>query len=155
MPSKRKYPANISLWICLTSSLVLLGASKLSLWLSSQWHAVTFRIPLFNLLLLHLHLQVSFTVWFFGVVAGGNTNLVCTGGSPPLLVDMDNAGDFGGGGVPCILQGKRDVFDEEGCKKANNIYLTWRWSFSSYRDLPALLFPGITLLVGRSFFQHI
>ncbi len=57
------------------------------------------------------NLQISFDLLFFSIVAGGNKELVCTGGNPGELVDMDNAGDYDGWGAPCIFQGyhKQDL----------------------------------------------
>jgi len=38
-------------------------------------------------------------------VRGGVDALICTKGNPPQPVTVSNAGDYGGTGVPCIIQG--------------------------------------------------
>ncbi|ELR23350.1 uncharacterized protein ACA1_069340 [Acanthamoeba castellanii str. Neff] len=48
---------------------------------------------------------LSFIVTFFPIISGGVTRMACTRGNPPLEVTFDNAREYDGAGVPCILQG--------------------------------------------------
>ncbi|ELR16747.1 uncharacterized protein ACA1_019990 [Acanthamoeba castellanii str. Neff] len=48
---------------------------------------------------------MSLIVAFFPIISGGVTRMACTRGNPPQEVTFDNAREYDGAGVPCILQG--------------------------------------------------